>query len=202
MMARASSARPPEKDSIWAAALQATAAVARQGGSSEADVLHALTDALRRLKMRGTVMLLREDGRLEVRSVALSRSLTTTMARLGGVPVVGYAFAAPDVGLLSQALQSRQAVFAPNNSEIVRQITPAHARSLIPRISRMLGDSPVIAAPLLSGERPLGVMTVTAPWISPEDQPMVAALADHVAIALEHVEAQEEMRPRSNASGM
>jgi len=193
-MRRASSARPPEKNSIWAAALQATAAVARQGGSSEADVLRALTDALRRLKMRGSVLLLREDGRLEVRSVALSRHLTTTMARLSGVPVLGFAFDPSDVELLSRAVQSRQAVFAPDNTGLVRQITPPSARALIPRIAKMLGDSPVIAAPLLSGDRPRGVLTVTAPWISPEDQPMVAALADHVAIALDHIEAQEDMR--------
>ena len=193
-MRRASSARPPEKDSIWATALQATAAVARQGGSSEADVLRALTDALRQLEMRGSVMLLLDDGRLEVRSVALSRSLTTTMARLSGIPVVGYTFETSDVELLSRALQSRQAVFAPDTTQIVQQITPASARPLIPRIAKMLGNNPVIAAPLLSGDRPLGVLTVTAPWISPEDQPMVAALADHVAIALDHIQAQAEMR--------
>ena len=155
-MRRASSARPPEKDSIWATALQATAAVARQGGSSEADVLRALTDALRRLEMRGSVMLLLDDGRLEVRSVALSRSLTTAMARLSGIAVVGYTFETSDVELLSRALQSRQAVFAPDTTQIVQQITPASARPLIPRIAKMLGDNPVIAAPCSRRSRSRG----------------------------------------------
>jgi hypothetical protein len=193
-MKRASSARPPERDSIWATALQATAGVARQGGASEADVLRALTDALRRLKMSGTVFLYREDEQLEVRSVAISPSLTTSMAQLTGIPVLGYTFDSSRVELLTQALQTRQAVFSPSQKDIVHQITPDEARDFAPAFAEMVGDGPVIAAPLLSGDRPLGVLTVTAPWMSPDDRPMVAALADHVAIALDHIEAQAEMR--------
>lgn len=194
MSRAASTGRPPEIETIWAAALQATAAAARQGGSSEADVLRAFTDALRGLKLRGSIMLLQENGRLRVASAALSRALMTTITRLGGVDIFSYTFDPAQVDLLGQALASRQAVFSPTNTDVVRQIAPRSARPLLPRIMKMLGDVPLIATPLLSQDRPLGLLTVTARWLGPGDMPMVSALADHVAIALEHVGGQAEMR--------
>jgi PAS domain S-box-containing protein len=194
MSRAASTGRPPEIETIWAAALQATAAAARQGGSSEADVLRAFTDALRDLKLRGSIMLLQEDGRLRVASAALSRSLMTTLSRLGGVDIFSYTFDPAQVDLFEQALASRQAVFSPTNTDIVRQIAPRSARPLLPRIMKMLGEVPLIATPLLSQDRPLGLLTVTARWLGPGDMPMVSALADHVAIALDHVGGQAEMR--------
>jgi PAS domain S-box-containing protein len=194
MSRAASSIRPPEIETIWAAALQATAAAARQASSSEADVLRTFTDALRRLRLRGSILLVQEDGRLRVASAALSRALTTTLNRLGGIDIFAYTFDPAGVDLLAQALGSRQAAFSPTISSVVRQIAPRWAQPLLPRIIQMLGDVPLIAAPLLSKDRPLGLLTVTARWLGPGDMPMVSALADHVAIALDHVAGQAEMR--------
>jgi GAF domain-containing protein len=70
---------------------------------------------------------------------------------------------------------------------------PTTLRPLMPRIIQILGDRPVIFAPLLLSGQALGVLNVTGHWLRPDDIPMVAALADHVAIALGHVRSQAEM---------
>jgi PAS domain S-box-containing protein len=188
-----SSPRPAESESLWAGALQATAAVARLRESGEADVLRALSDELRRLKMRSFVMLLDDEGRMVVRSAALSHAILTTLRQLSGMAVIGFTFDPSGVDLIARALASRQPVFSINNNELARQMTPPKLRSLVPRILKMLKELPVIVAPLLLGERALGVLTVTAPWLSEDDRAMVAALADHLAIALASVRDRAEM---------
>ena len=84
--------------------------------------------------------------------------------------------------------------FAASSAALVRQITPPAFRGLVPRLLSMLGAQPVLAAPLHLGDQTLGILTLTARWLTADDGPMLAALADHVAIALGHVRSQAEMR--------
>ena len=194
MTRAASSKRPPETDSVWAEALQATAAVARQGNSTEADVLRAVTEGFRRLNLRGSVIMLRSDGRLEVRTRAVSPAVETTLRRLTGLEITGYQFDPHDVPAYQDVLQSGRAQFHPSGAPIIGQMMPAALRPLLPRIVHLLGDHPVVYAPLLASGRTLGILNVTAHWLTPDDVTMVAALADHVAIALEQVAGQAETR--------
>ena len=48
-------------------------------------------------------------------------------------------------------------------------------------------------APLLLGDRLIGTINVTSSWRTPDDIPMVEALANHVAIALGHVRTRTQM---------
>ena len=194
MTRAASSKRPPETDSVWAEALQATAAVARQGNSTEADVLRAVTEGFRRLNLRGSVIMLRSDGRLEVRTRAVSPAVETTLRRLTGLEITGYQFDPHDVPAYQDVLQSGRAQFHPSGAPIIGQMMPTTLRPLLPRIVHLLGDHPVVYAPLLASGRTLGILNVTAHWLTPDDVTMVAALADHVAIALEQVAGQAETR--------
>jgi PAS domain S-box-containing protein len=189
-----STSRPAESESLWAGALQATAAVARLSESSETDVLRALTDEMRRLKLRAFVFLLEDERRMVVRSAALSRTILSTLRQLSGQYVIGYTFDPSSVDLVARALASRRPVFSNSNRALARQMTPPKLRTLVPRILSLLGDLPVIVAPLLLGEHALGVLSVTATWLSDADVSMVAALADHLAIALDHVRGRTEMR--------
>ncbi|MBF8255270.1 MAG: hypothetical protein HW375_177 [Anaerolineales bacterium] len=194
MSRAASTGRPAEIETIWAAALQATAAVARQGSSSEADVLRAVTEGFRRLNLRGSVTMLRSDGRLEVRTRSVSPAVETTLRRLSGLEIAGYQFDPQDVPAYQDVLQTGRAQFHPSGGPIIGQMMPAALRALLPRIVHLLGDHPVVYAPLLASGRTLGILNVTAHWLTPDDVTMVAALADHVAIALEHVAGRAEMR--------
>jgi PAS domain S-box-containing protein len=108
--------------------------------------------------------------------------------------ISGYTFDPRQVQVYWDALQTGHAVFSTRRSEIIEQMIPSRLRRLVPRIIRLLGDHPVIVAPLILDGETLGAINVTAPWLSSDDCAMVEALADHVAIALGHVHAQEEMR--------
>ena len=188
------SPRRGETDSIWATTLRASAGVASRAAASEQDVLRAVTEELRRLKMRGSVMLFRPDGKLELRTSAISQALTSTLHRLTGLDIIGYAFDPKDVDLIREVMETGQPSFAPSSSALVRQITPPPLRGLVPRLLNMLGVQPVLAAPLRLGSQPLGILTLTSRWLTADDGPMLAALADHIAIALGHVRSQAEMR--------
>lgn len=186
----------PKQDTreIWSNALAAAAGVARQAASSEEDLVRAVTKELRRLKLRGGVALLQPDGTLIVRGLTLSTTVERQLKRLTGQSLEGYRFDPQQVDAYRQALQDRQAVFTSDRSRVIGQMMSERFRPLVPRIIQLLGDHPVIVAPLVLDDQLLGAMNVSAPWLTPEDGPMVAALADHVAIALGNVRARVEMR--------
>ena len=184
----------PERDALWASALGAAAAFARRAAFTEADVVRAVTEELRRLKLVGALTMFTPEGMLELRSHPVSPSVEATLRRLTGTDVFGYQFDPYQVDIYRKALTRGEAVFSDGRSEIVGQIVPASHKALVPRILHLLGESPLIVAPVALAGETLGALNVTARWLTPEDTPMVAALADHAAIALGQARSRAEMR--------
>jgi PAS domain S-box-containing protein len=182
-----------DRESIWASALSAAAAVARRTSSSEEDVLHSVTLELRRLRMAGAVSLLTDDGRLRLMTRSISPILEHSLHRLTGLETIGYTFDPREVSIYRQALESGEAVYTPDRRAVIAQMLPSGLRPMLSRLMSMLGQRPVIVAPLILEDRALGVLNVTAIWLKPHDAPMVKALADHIAISLGHVRARIEM---------
>ncbi|TFH36442.1 MAG: GAF domain-containing protein, partial [Anaerolineales bacterium] len=183
----------PRREKSWASALRAAAEVARRATVSEADVIRAVTEELRRLELRGGVLLMTEEDQLQIQSRSLSQVLERSLQRLTGYEITGYRFNPKDVDVYRRALESGEAVFSDDRAEIVTQMIPPLLKPLLPSIMRILGESNVIVAPLVLAQETIGTINVTAKWLSPEDLPMVAALADHIAIALGHVRARAEL---------
>jgi PAS domain S-box-containing protein len=179
---------------IWATALQATAAVARGSGSSEADIVRALTGELRQLRMSGAVMFLTPDGKMEVQSVALSRSLVSQIERLAGVMIAGYTFPAGQVQFYADVLRTRQTQFRASDAEVIADFLPTGMKAILPRLIHWLGDRPTIAAPLLIGDETVGLLVVTGAWLTEGDVTMVTALADHTASALANVRTRSRLQ--------
>ena len=184
----------PDTRDIWSAALASAAGVARQASASEEDLVRTVTKELRRLELRGGVALLQPDGSLVVRGRSLSAAVERQLKRLTGNSLEGYRFNPDQVDVYRQVFLSREAVFSLDRTEIVGQMMPQRFLPLLPRIIQLLGDHPVIVAPLVLDNQILGAMNVSAPWLTAEDRPMVAALADHVAIALGNVRTRVQMR--------
>jgi PAS domain S-box-containing protein len=182
-----------DRESIWASALSAAAAVARRASSSEEDVLRSVTLELRRLRMSGAVSLLTDDRRLQVMTRSISPTIERSLRRLTGLETLGYTFDPRQVSIYHQALESGEAVYTADRSTVIAQMVPDSLRPMLSRLMSLLGDRPVIVAPLILEDRALGVLNVTANWLKPHDAPMVKALADHVAISLGHVRARSEM---------
>jgi PAS domain S-box-containing protein len=196
--------RPPSKeshspagtyvDTTWVAPLRAAAAVARRAASSEADVLRAVAEELRRLHLVGGVALLQEDGNLVIRSRILSPTVEGTLKRLTGLSVIGFQFAADQVEAYHRALQTGEAQYYPEREPIIRGLVPQRFHPLVPVILRLVGGNhPTIVAPLISADKPFGTINVTANWLSQEHVPSLAALADNIAVSLAQVRSRQEM---------
>ena len=184
----------PKNDAIWASALRAAAGVTRKAASNESDVLRAVTEELKHLKLRSTVALLTPDGQLEVQTRPVSQSIENTLRRLTGLQIAGYRFDPQQVDIYREALSSGEAVYTTKQAHSVRQIMPKKLQPLLSRVMHLLGrEQPAIVAPLILGDHPLGTISVTAHWLTADDGPMVAALADHISIALGHVRTRKKM---------
>jgi PAS domain S-box-containing protein len=181
-------------DTTWVSALRAAAAVTRRAASSEADVLRAVSEELRKLHLMGAVALLTEDNQLEVRARLLSPSVEGALMRLSGLDVQGSSFDPASVPVYQAVLESGEAAYHPDRQSIVRSMLPGRLQPLLPVVLRLIGGNhPTIIAPLITSDRPLGVIHVAASWLSPDHVPTLAALADHIAIAIDQVRAREQM---------
>jgi PAS domain S-box-containing protein len=183
-----------EADAIWATALRVAAGVARRATDSEEEMLRSVTEELQQINLLGGIAYLGQDGLLEIHSTSFTPRVQGSIKRMTGLDIIGYRFDPKIVKLYRKALAKKQAVYGPDRSEPATQAGPAPLRPLLDRIMGLLGRDPIIVAPLLVGDRTLGALNVTADWLRPEDAPMVMGLADHIAIALDHVRSREEMQ--------
>jgi PAS domain S-box-containing protein len=192
---RGKTPRPTPFQTNLISVLRAAAGVARRATSTEADVLRAVSEELRQLKLIGGVLLLDDQGQLVVRNRVISPVVELTLRRLTGLEIVGYRFDPGQVPTIKAALDQGEPVFLSNRRAAIEQILPDGLGPVTPAIIRLIGgETPSIIAPLMVSDSPLGVITVNAPWLTPDDLPLVTSLADHVAIALSHVRSREEMR--------
>jgi GAF domain-containing protein len=179
-----------EPGPFWAEVLRAASGVARKASYDQEEVIRAVIQELRRLKLRGGLALLTPEGMLEVRGRSVSASVESSLRRLAGIALEGYRFDPQQVAVYRQALEKRGPAFTRDREAVVGQMMPERLRPLLPAVMRMLRDHPVIVAPLILDDAVLGVINVTAPWLTVDDCEMVGALADHVAIALGQAKAR------------
>jgi PAS domain S-box-containing protein len=181
-------------EGLWASALRAAASVARRAFASQDDVLQALTHALPSLGLKGAIWLTTPEGELEICTWSIGNATDESLRQLTGIDIRGYRFDPERVDLYREALTRREAVFTADRRAVIAQLVPAKIRPMVDAILGILGEYPVIVAPLLGDDRILGALNVSGDWLTEADVPMVMALADHVSIALDHVGARAEMR--------
>ncbi len=174
-----------------ASILRATTTVARQAASSEDDVIHAVTNELQHLGLRGTVVLLLPNGRLVFKTHSLGSVATKALKKLAGIDLVDYEIDPTKIDLFRKIFSTKHAAFSDDRPEVISQMVPAASESLLTPIIKILGPGNVVFAPLMSNGDPIGAITVTAEWLTADDVPLISALADHVSIALDHVRNRE-----------
>jgi GAF domain-containing protein len=180
-------------EGIWIAALRAAAGVAQKASSGEEDVLQAVADEFNRIDLRGTVALLDADGQLVTHSPALSSSIAKALERVAGRPITGYRFDPDSVDLYRAVIREKKTLHTEDRSTVIRQMMPKNLGPVLGQIMKILGDQPVILAPLLLDEEVIGTLNVVASWLTPDEIPMVSVLADHIAIALGQVRARAQL---------
>jgi PAS domain S-box-containing protein len=171
--------------SVWAEAMRATVAVARRSLEGEDAMLCAVSDELQRLDMTGFILLLSDNGLLELR--ATPTDLEEKLKDLTGLDVKGLLFDPKKVDVYKRILEDHEPLFEKSREPFLDQIIPKETRPLTGKLIDALGNQPIIYAPLCADEKVLGVMNVTASWFTLEDLPMVASLADHIAVNLSHM---------------
>ena len=186
----AKSTKQTSHETILAATLTATTIVARQATSSEDDVTRALTEEFHHLGLRGTVALLKPNGRLVYKYLSLRSRVEKALQRLTGIDLAQYEIDPNDVDLFREIFATKQAAFSDDNDKVISQMIPPAIVSFRPRILRLFGPGNVIFAPLLINDEAIGAITVTAEWLTPDDIPLISALADHVSIAINHIRNQ------------
>ncbi|OGO16475.1 MAG: hypothetical protein A2Z14_19510 [Chloroflexi bacterium RBG_16_48_8] len=178
--------------SVWAEAMRATVAVARRSLKGEDALLRAVSDELQRLEMTGFILLLCEDGLLELR--ATPSVLEQRLKELTGLDVRGLRFDPHKVDVYQRVLKDLESFFESSHKPILEQVLPKETRPLTGKLIEALGVHPIIYAPLFVEEKVLGVMNVSAEWFTVEDVPMVSSLADHIAISLSHMRTSLEFQ--------
>lgn len=181
------------KDSIWSSAMRVAVGLAQQTISSETELARGLYDGLLLLGLNSGMALFTPGGKLEIQGVSISSKTLEALKRLSGTSIVGFRFDPREIDVYREALDTGQPVFAPLRSEIIAQLTPKPHQALVPQIMRLLGEEPEIAAPLMLDDDPVGMINLNAPWLTADDLPLVAALANYVAIALGNVRARTRM---------
>ncbi len=104
---------------IWAEVMRAAVAVARQSILSERELLQAVSDELRRLKLNGAVMLLTPEGRLKVETT--SSVIENALKKLTGWDILGYEFDPTEVEIYNKVLTSKEPLFTMDRQTIIRQ---------------------------------------------------------------------------------
>lgn len=173
--------------------MNAAAAVARRASSSESDVLRAVSEELRSLHLIGGVAILAE-GKLSFRTRMMSSSVEEALERLTGVSISAYEIPLEKVPTFQRILESGEAALIQNRTQLIRELLPER---LLPATSRIMhvigGEMPTVVAPIRSRGEQLGLINVTARWLTEDHVPVLMALANHVAIALDQVRTRQQM---------
>lgn len=173
--------------------MNAAAAVARRASSSEVDVLRAVSDELSGLDLVGGVALL-TDGVLRFRTWMLGSGIESALERLTGETISGYQVDLDQLPTYREALETGEAVLVDRFSILLEELLPKRLRPFSSQILKLIGgEMPSIVAPIQSSGKRLGLTNVTAKWLTAEHIPILTAISNHVAIALDQVRTREEM---------
>lgn len=185
--------KPTTHETILTSTLSATSAIARQAGSTEEDVIQVVMTELKRLGLRGAVALLSPEGRLVFINHSLGPKATKALKAITNTKITGFEIDPAEIDVFHEVLTTKLSVFSDDRPSMIAQIVPPALRSIVPRIMKILGGGNIIVAPLILDGEPIGTINVTADWITPDEVPLLAALADHVSIAIEQIRSRKEL---------
>lgn len=185
--------RRPDSVAIWASALRAVTRIARHVSVSEADVIRAIAIELKRINLRGGVRLFDEDGMLRFTSITLDSPVVSALEKITGLSVRGYGFDPSTTPGVEEALREKRAIYSPDQRKMIEMALPEKLRPRVPAIMRLLGSRPVIVAPLIIADRVIGALDASGNWLHPDDCEMLMAIADHVAVSIDHARSRQEI---------
>jgi len=167
----------------------------QDSGLSPSDVLRAVASQLAELELSVVVMLLDDDG--ETLRPAESHSVhgeIESVSRMLGDALEGWTLPAAAIEWLSAVMAERRPVCAPVTAELMARCLPEEQRYAAPALARMFAGQQLIAAPMVAGGSPLGLLLVYGPQVGAGVVPSVAAFANQTAIALRNAQLVQTLR--------
>lgn len=166
----------------------------QRSARSEAEVFRVFKEQLRRLGLRGSLGLLDEAGEQLIFKaiVVYPARVLPSLERLTTLRAEGFAVPIAAIEAYQHVLETRQGLYLADNSAVIAQILPEAARPQEERIIKILGQTPVIYAPLVIAGQVAGILGVNDAYLTPADVPALEAFANHTAVALENAYFHQE----------
>lgn len=173
-------------------ALNEAAAQLQQFARSKEEVFQTVSEQIAALGLRGGLSTLDQTGQhLIVQAVAYpqaAKAILNKLEALTNLETKGFSFPLKDAQVYCDVVQNRRAAFVTDSTQVIKQMLPKSLRRFSKRIAETFGTSPAIYAPIISQDQVKGVLNVVGEGILPEDTPIIEALSNHVAIALENAD--------------
>jgi PAS domain S-box-containing protein len=161
---------------------QAALEMARTAAPDE--VFAAVARAFQDLGMFCMVFLLNKDQtRLSLRYLSHKAKIVEAAQNLVHLRADEFTIAIDDLELARKVIYERQAILSENAREMIAQVLPANAQRYAALLVQMFQVRRMAAAPLEIEGRVLGVLTVQADDLRPDDLPAINAFAHQLAAA-------------------
>lgn len=164
------------------------------------EALHQVTKELGKLGFTACIYRLDEAG--ESASLiysSLSRGLVRAAERLIGHKISDLEIPVSKVPAFRDVVRGQRTVTVHHPGEILAQALPTlGAKRYAPTLETMLGFRQTIFAPLVIGERVVGVLGISSESLAEDDEDAIGMLAQRVSRALQKASLHED--PSSNGS--
>jgi PAS domain S-box-containing protein/putative nucleotidyltransferase with HDIG domain len=149
-------------------------------------VLETIGDELREQGLRCFFAFLDDEGeRLTLRQHNLSDDQVCAVRDITGRHLESFECRVDSSPLLQAVLVESNAIFENDLQQRIREVLPRPVKELARGVTELLGVEKAIAAPLVVGTAPLGLVVVCADRLTEADVPLISVLAQQAAAAIE-----------------
>ena len=178
-------------------AINAVAASLQSAVHSETAVFNAFTEQFTKLGLHGSLNLVDSTGEyMVVRAVALPPRLQKTIGALEHMinfRLVGYRYGRFRAGLDNTTIETRKAIFLPDNSQKIREVMPRTGRAATNLMIKYFAGKPAVLAPIWADEGKVqGVLYASGEQLVESDVHSIEAFANHISIALQNARLLQE----------
>lgn len=141
--------------------------------------------------------------RLFTRHTTYKAQMLKTAEKMTGLKHKDFSFPIQDVDIYKDVVWEKKTVFLENAQDTLGQVLPKSIKGLAEHLTKMLKMPKIIAAPLITEDGVIGVLSVQSSDLIKDDMPVITAFAHQVAAAWRKAQlfeqAQQEIAERKQA---
>jgi PAS domain S-box-containing protein/putative nucleotidyltransferase with HDIG domain len=180
------------------------AAPAVQRARTTEEVYSAIQEQLTQMGYYATGLELTEDGSgLRIAYVNYKADLVRKAEKVTGLSLRDFRFRPRADSIYQRIIVKGETIFIKNVTQAVADTLPKKLRLLARPVADLLELDQTISAPLMVGEKTIGILSVTGSDLTEADNPAITAFANQAAIAIQNAQlyeqAQQEITERKQA---